>query len=149
VDGKTASCALHEKGTYRMPTTMPARYSCLVVFSVLMVLGGCGVPCQRCGKEGHVAPTTPSRAVQELLAHRTWAAFVEGRAAHEERAMQVAAIEADHDRVAHLPRVSLRVGTPIPLATAMQMLVAETGYSVVYEVGVDPQHPVSSLLGKR
>lgn len=132
-----------------MPRIVNAYDQRLLVLSLVLVLGGCSSVCQRCATDQQAkrtVSTAPSRAVQELLAQRTWAAFVERRAAHEARAMQVAAIDADHDQVTHLPRVSLQIGSPIALATAMQMVVAETGYSVVYGVGVDPQRPVSSTL---
>ncbi len=114
---------------------------------LLMSLTGCSTVCQRCVTDDtHPVPTAstlPSRAEQEIWAQRTWAAFVEHRALHEARATQVAAIDAAYGRLVHLPRVSLQVSTPISLATALRLLVAETGYSVVYGVGVDTQRAVT------
>ena len=132
-----------------MPQMITAYGSRLMVLSVLLLVHGCSGVCGRCTSDSRTerfASQRPSRAVQELFAQRTWTAFVEQRTAHEARALQVAAIDADGDRLMHLPRVSLQAGTPIALATAMQMLVAETGYSVVYGVGADPHPPVSSSL---
>jgi hypothetical protein len=140
---------LDTQGSVRMPQVIIVYGARLMMLSVILLVHGCSGACQRCATDrpaDRAGTTIPSRAVQELLAQRTWAALVEQRAAHEARALQVAAIDAEHDRVIHLPRVSLQVGTPIPLATAMQMLVAETGYSVVYGDGVDPHQPVSSSL---
>ncbi len=140
---------LDTQGSVRMPQMIIVYGARLMMLSVFLLVHGCSGACQRCATDrpaDRAATTIPSRAVQELLAQRTWAALVAQRAAHEARAMQIAAIDAEHDRVTHLPRVSLQVGTPIPLATAMHLLLAETGYSVVYGSGVDPHQPVSSSL---
>lgn len=119
----------------------------LVLF---MCLTGCSTVCQRCATNDQPpargVSAMPSRAEQEIWAQRTWAAFVEQRMLHEAHAAQVAAIDAEYDRIVHLPRVSLQVSTAISLATAMRLLVAETGYSVVYGVGVDAQRAVTPAL---
>ena len=114
---------------------------------LLACLTGCSTVCQRCVADdrqpARYVSNMPSRAEQEIWAQRTWAAFIEQRALHEAHATQVAAIDAARDRLVHLPRVSLQVSTPIPLATALRLLVAETGYSVVYGLGVDAQRAVT------
>jgi hypothetical protein len=114
---------------------------------LLISLTGCSTVCHRCLPDeqppARGVSNMPSRAEQEIWAQRTWTAFIEHRALHEARATQVAAIDAEYDRLVHLPRVSLQVRTPIPLATALRLLVAETGYSVVYGVGVEAQRAVT------
>ena len=130
-----------------MPRSLTPPDVGLMGLVLLTWLSGCSTVCQRCVTDDthpvRIASAMPSRAAQEIWAQRTWATFIEQRARHEAHAAQVAAIDAEYDRIDHLPRVSLQVSTPIPLATALRLLMAETGYSVVYGVGVDTQRAVT------
>lgn len=120
---------------------------CFCVALLMFAVGGCSSRLAPSNDSvSVVAYTPPSRQEQEIALQQTWRTLIAERARREQAAAQSRQEEATLDALRQLPWVSLTSGGKTTLAEAVNLLLHETGYSVVYGPYVDAALPVATHI---
>jgi hypothetical protein len=120
-------------------------YLCLAF--IVCAVGGCSSRLAPNNEtSSSISYTPPSRQEHAIALRQTWRALIAERTRREQAAAQTRQEEATLDALRQLPWVSLTSGGQTTLVEAVNLLLHDTGYSVVYGPYVDASLPVATHI---